>query len=292
MTFKNCNPFTAFLYFLGILLISMFIPHPLLLLISFIGASSFCLLLINIGDFLKEIRFCFILFCLITAFNPFISHNGVTILLYFNDNPVTLEAYLYGAGIGLMVSTVFLWCKALSTVFTSDRTVYLFGKATPKTALVLTVALRYIPALKKQSKRISEAQKLNGLTASDGYFDRIKAYLQMFSSLIGWSLENAVETANAMRAKGYGTAKRTAYSDYSFRISDICIIALTTVFSGVVFVGSLRHKIDFSYYPAISMNKLTVLGITTIITFTAMAFLPTILEVKERIKWKRLQSKI
>lgn len=292
MTFKNCNPVSAAVYFAGMLLISMFIPHPALLIISFIGASVFCLFLTGVKVFLREIRFCLILACLITALNPLISHNGVTTLYYFNDNPVTLEAYLYGVGIGLMVSTVFLWCKALSTVFSADRTVYLFGKATPKTALVLTVALRYIPVLKKQSKRIREAQKLNGLTASDGYFDRVKAYLQMFSTLVGWSLENAVETANAMRAKGYGKGKRTAYSDIAFRVSDFLLISLTVVFSAGVFVSSFNHEIDFSYYPAIKMNTFSITGISAMLLFALLAFLPVILEVKERVKWKRLKSKI
>ncbi|HCH27870.1 MAG TPA: hypothetical protein DEW35_00025 [Ruminococcaceae bacterium] len=292
MTFKDCNPLAVFLYFAGILLISMFIPHPLILFISFLGASGFCVLLISAKQFFKEIRLCLVLTFLITVLNPFISHNGVTTLFYFNDNPVTLEAYLYGAGIGLMVSTVFLWCKALGTVFTVERTVYLFGKAAPKIAIVLTVALRYIPLLRKQSKKISEAQKLIGLRSSDGYYDRIKAHLQMFSSLIGWSIENAVETANAMRAKGYGAGKRTAYSDFSFRPFDALLVLFTVAFSIVVFISSFRQTIDFSYYPEIKMNEFSVLGIAAVMAFTALAFLPLILEVKERVKWKRLKLKI
>ncbi|MBO4468446.1 MAG: energy-coupling factor transporter transmembrane protein EcfT [Clostridia bacterium] len=292
MTLKNCNPVAAALCFLEILLVSMFIPNPILLCVSFAGAVLFCTFLASWNDLRRSLLLCLFLSCFITAINPFFSHNGVTVLYYFNDNPVTLEAYLYGAGIGLMVSSVFIWCKALSLVLTADKTVYLFGRMTPKTAIVLSTALRYIPMLKKQSKRLARAQKTLGQTSSDGYFDRVKAVLHTFNALVGWSLERAVETADSMRARGYGKNRRTTYSDITFRLRDLILIVLCVCLVSGVMIVSFRHGLDFSYYPAVTVQWLSFESSAAVIMFSVLSFLPSILEVKERIKWKRLKSKI
>lgn len=76
-----------------------------------------------------------------------------------NDNPVTLEAILYGAGVSVMLIGIMFWCKCYNQVMTSDKFVYLFGKAIPKLSLVLSMALRFIPVFKSQMKKISQVQK-------------------------------------------------------------------------------------------------------------------------------------
>ena len=292
MTLKTMNPISSAFIFIEILLISMFIPNPILICFSFVAALIFCGFLTTAKDLRASLYFCLFLICLITAINPLISHNGVTVLYYMNDNPVTLEAYLYGAGIGLMVSSVYIWCKALSLVLTADRMVYIFGRATPKTALVLSVALRYIPMLKKQSKRINEAQKTLGQTASDGYFDRVKAVLRSFSALVGWSLENAVETAKSMKAKGYGSKNRATYSDISFKFRDgVALLFGALLFTGIIVIA-FHHGLDFSYYPEVTVPKASFENTAAVIMFSVLSFLPSILEIKERIKWKSLKSKI
>ncbi len=292
MTLQRCNPFVAAVYFLGVLLITMFVPHPIILAVSLLGAVSICAFLATARDLWRGLRLSLFLFCLITAVNPLFSHNGVTPLFYMNGNPVTLEAYLYGAGIGLMVVSVYLWCKALSLVFTADRAVYLFGKATPKTALVLSTALRYIPMLRRQADRIADAQKTIGCTASDGYWDRVKAILRMFSALIGWSLESAVETAKAMRAKGYGIGRRTAYSDLSFRLRDGLMTAVCLGLACAVPIAVLRHDLDFAYYPAVTRIEFSVWNTAAIAAFAVLAFLPAGAEIGERVKWNYYRSKI
>ena len=292
MAFSAYNPLITAVYFAGILLCSMFVQNPVISCLSFVGAVLFCGLFTTRRQKVRDAVFYLTLFLLITATNPLFSHNGVTTLFYFNGNPVTLEAYLYGAGISLMIVTVLIWCKAFSFVMTSDRAVYFFGKTAPALSLVLSAALRYIPALKRQGQRIRDAQKAMGLYASDSYSDRIKATLRVFSALVGWSLENAVETGKAMQARGYGAQKRTYYSVYGFHNRDGLFLAAFAVLAVLVLYGILTGQTAFSYYPALVITPLSVRTATVYTAFSLAALLPAIIEGRDRLLWRYYRSKI
>lgn len=51
-----------------------------------------------VRPFCGGIAFYVSMFLLVAVTNPLFSHNGVTPLFYLNGNPVTLEAFVYGAG--------------------------------------------------------------------------------------------------------------------------------------------------------------------------------------------------
>lgn len=292
MVLSAYNPVTTAVYFAGILLCSMFVQNPVISCLSFAGAVLFCAFFTTAREKARDTAFYLTLSVLITATNPLFSHNGVTTLFYFNGNPVTLEAYLYGAGISLMLVTVLVWCKAFSFVMTSDRSVYLFSKTAPALSLVLSAALRYIPALKRQGRKIRDAQKAMGIYASDSYSDRVKAALRVFSALVGWSLENAVETGKAMQARGYGNKKRTYYSVYGFHKKDGVFLAVFCLLSSWVLYGILTGQTAFSYYPALSVRPLSVRTAAVYAAFALAALLPAILEGRDRLLWRYYRSKI
>lgn len=75
------------------------------------------------------------LFLMVAVTNPLFSHNGVTPLFFLNGNPVTLEAFIYGIAIAVMVIAIIMWCKCCSEVMTSDKLLYLFGRVIPKLSL-------------------------------------------------------------------------------------------------------------------------------------------------------------
>lgn len=74
-------------------------------------------------------------------------------------------------------------------------------------------------------------------------FDRIHAGLNMLSILITWALENAIETSDSMRSRGYGLKGRTAFSIYHFTRKDKYVfgimIGLFAVFTGGCMIGPL-----------------------------------------------------
>ena len=93
-----------------------------------------------------------------------------------------------------MLVAVLIWFRCFNLVITDDKWLYLTAKISPKISLLLSSALRFVPLLKEQSKKIKNAQKAMGLYSSESWFDKLKSVLRVYSALIGWSLEKAVDT--------------------------------------------------------------------------------------------------
>ncbi len=289
-TLHRLHPAAAFFYFLAILLLTMLLSNPLLSALSLLG--GLCFLLTAWPQSRRDCPFYALMFLLITLTNPLFSHNGATPLFFLNGNAITLEALTYGAGLGLMLVGVMIWCKVMTQVMTSDKLAFLFGKVLPQLGLVLSMALRYLPLLRRQAKKISRAQKVCGMYSSDSRFDRLRASLRMTSALIGWSMEHAVELSKAMQARGYGLPKRSSYSLYHLRPSDGGSVCLTILCAGLCLLAAALGGLHFAYYPRIPPLPHDAWSVLGSAAFGLLAFLPFFMELGERIKWNYYRSKI
>ena len=290
--FGNYHPLVLMAYFLSVLLVSMFVQNPVLQLSALLGGCAFSVILSRRRQVLSDFAFYAPMFLMVAITNPLFSHNGVTPLFFLNGNPVTLEAFIYGAAIAVTVIGVMLWCKCYGAIMTSDKFLYLFGKAVPKLSLILSMALRFIPLFKRQMKRVSRAQKAMGLYSSKSYTDRIKSALRVFTAMISWSLENSIETADSMKARGYGIKGRSSFSLFRFHVNDGALLAVCAVLLCVTLAGVALSRLDFYYYPRISEIPLTPFAVFVYISFGILSFCPFIIEVKEALIWKYYVSKI
>jgi len=291
-SFADFHPFVLLFYYVAVICITMFIMHPLIILLSLCGSLLFFGLLIPRRTFWKDFGFYMLVFVLIAVTNPIFVHKGETILFFLNDNPVTLEAIVYGIFISAMLVAVIFWSKSYSHLMTSDKFIYLFGKAIPKLSLVISMALRFIPMFKQQIKKVNQTQKTLGLYTSNSFTDRILSGIRTFNSMITWSLENAIIQADAMKARGYGLKGRTNFSIFRWFIRDIVILTVIfLLFSAILFVNG-RNGFHFNYYPVISEVPITWKYLVQFIIVLILMILPTLIVVKENLQWKYLQSKI
>lgn len=173
-TFSRIHPGVTSVYFLTILLFSMFVMNPVLELLTLLGGLLYCWSLTGWGNRLRDLGF-YADGAAHGAENPLFSHNGKTPLFFMNGNAVTVEAIAYGGAMGVMVVGILLWCRSYSILMTSDKFVYLVGSAMPRLAVVLSSALRYVPMLKRQARKVHRTQRAMGLYTSDSYADRVRA---------------------------------------------------------------------------------------------------------------------
>lgn len=290
--FANLHPAVQLFWFLSVLAVAMFSGNPVLSVTALLGGILFCLVLVKRSRVPGDLGLYIPLFFLVAVTNPLLSHNGVTPLFFLNGKPVTLEALLYGVFLAVTVVGVMLWCKCYSEVMTCDRFLYLFGRVIPKLALVLSMALRFVPLFRRQMRKVRDAQKTMGFYAGRGFADRIRSAGRVFLSVIAWSLENAMETASSMKARGYGGAKRTTFSLFRFSARDGVLLAVGAGLVSLTVFGMASGAAAFSFYPRVGTLQLTPAAFATELAFFALTFCPFAMEVKEVAVWNCCRSKI
>ena len=286
------HPFCSFCYFFFLILIAMFTRNPLIILLCYLSAVVLCALLIGFRKLLSSLAMSVPLMLMIALTNPLFVHAGKTPLFFLNDNPVTLEAIVYGIFASMMILSVFYLFRCYSRVMTSDKFLYLFGRALPKLSLLLSMALAFVPRMKRSYHEIDEAQKALGIYATKSYADQIRSKMRVLSILLTSCLETSVETADSMRARGYGLPGRTSYAIYRFRGTDAVYLALTFAF-GVPSVLLIAFGAgEVSYYPVLNLFPSSWQSILLYALVGCLAFLSVVSEIKETIVWRCLRSGI
>ncbi len=291
-TFSTFHPVVNFVYFLAVIAFSMFFMHPVFLGISLVCSMIYSIYL-NGG---KAVRFN-LLYMLPTllffaVMNPVFNHAGATILVYVNDNPITLESILYGFAAAAMFVSVIIWFSCYNAVMTSDKFIYLFGRVIPAMSLILSMVLRLVPKFKAQIHVISNAQKCVGRDVSNGnIFQKARNGMKILSILTTWALENAIDTADSMKSRGYGLKGRTSFSNFRFDTRDrIAFIVMILLIAFLLF-GALAGENNIVYFPAIWIKPVSFLSVLIYFAYGGLCLLPMVVNIWEDIKWARLQSK-
>lgn len=255
-TFSECNPIIQFLFFAVVILTTMFISHPVILLLSFFGAFSYNIFLLGIRKVLKfQFLCCIPMFLIVALINPAFNHYGVTILFYLHTGPVTMESLVYGLVLAVMLWVAVIWFSNVNQVMTTDRFVYLFGRFTPALSLVLSMVFRLVPRYRKRLQVIRNGQKCLGRDIhSKNIVYKMKSGIDELSILVSWALENGIDTADSMRARGYGVAKRTSYSIFRFRLQDKIVAAVGMLLYGISVYGFWRGNSFAQYNPQIMIQ--------------------------------------
>ena len=293
-SFTGYHPTVNLSYFVLVIAFSMILTHPVAQLMALTCAVAYSVSVDGKKSVMLLLKFCLPMVLLTALINPVFNHEGMTVLYYFSSgNPLTLESVLYGVGAGVMLVTVLLWFSAFSRVMTSDKFIYLFGRVIPALSLVLSMSLRFVPKFKKQTETVVEAQRCIGRDISTGsLWQRFKMGVVILSIMITWALENAIETADSMKSRGYGLKGRTAFSIY--RMDDRDKYALVWLgFCGLLLtVGAMLSAFEFRYFPSI---RYAAIGMTTIpfyAVYFGLCITPVVLNFREERKWKTIYSKM
>ena len=292
-TFSHYHPIINMLYFVLVMGCAMVLTHPICLVLSLSCALTYAIYL----NGKKAVRFNVLYmlpFLVITALvNPAFTHQGVTILAYLpSGNPLTLESILYGVSAAFLLICVIAWFSCFNAVMTSDKFVYLFGRIIPALSLILSMSLRFVPRFTAQIKVISNAQRCVGRDVSNGgIIKRARHGIKILSVLVTWALENAIDTADSMKSRGYGLPGRTAFSIYRFDKRDRRALLYLFLCGGVIITGAALGQLKFNYYPMMIGAEFSIWQIGIFVFYLALCAMPIILNVKEDLKWKKIKQR-
>lgn len=107
-------------------------------------------------------------------------------------------------------------------------------------ALIMSIALRFIPTLIDETNRIISAQKARGADFESGnIFKRIKAIVPILIPLLISAFRRADELGDAMDARCYsGSKNRTKYKKLKFGVRDlVAVLIFAALIAGVVLLN-------------------------------------------------------
>lgn len=289
--FSRYHPLVNFIYFASVIFLTMFSVNPILLGVSLIASITYNLLISKKAISWRNIGWYCIITIIIVFTNPLFGANGDTLLFSIGKVKFTKESLFYGLVISLMFLAIWNWFKNYNIIMTSDKFLYLFGKQLPATALIISMGLKLIPEYQHQITKINDVQTTLGLYHQKGIIKKIKARFKVLISLINWALENSMETANAMKARGYNVQRRTSFSIYKFTKRDLFLLILNI--SSIIFLMFWgKNLINYQFYPTLEKITFSHSMLPSYVIMFVLMFLPVILELKERIIWHYSSLKI
>lgn len=284
--FSGCHPAVNFLFFVGAIGFGATIQHPAYCAAGCVCAAIYYLLLTGRKG-LKMLGGMVGIFLLLSLLNPLLNHSGKTVLFTYFGKKYTLEALCYGMALGAIMVVMLLWFGCYSAVLTSDKFTALFGNLIPALSLLLVMVLQMIPALTRKAKQILLARRAIGKEASQAgkLTERARDGATVLSALTDWALEGSLVTADSMRARGYGTGRRTCFRLYRMTARDYILLVLIL---GLEIAVIAAGGTEASFTPRL---KITPLG-WGFPLYCCLLLIPTLLHIKEVIAWQISRSKI
>ncbi len=288
-TFSKYHPAVNFLFFAGAIGCGVIFQHPAYLTAGAVTGAVYYLLLHGRKG-LRTLLGMVPLFAFLTAINPLFNTLGKTVLFRIFGRPYTAQALLYGMAVAGMFVTMLLWFGCYNKVLTSDKFTSLFGNIIPSVSLLLVMVFRMVPNFIRKARQIIGARRSigKGVEAAASAKEKTKDGMAVLGTLTAWALEGSIVTGDSMRARGYGTAKRTSFMLYHMTPSDWLLTAVMSLLLALVITAACLGQVNAAYTPAFSAAPVS----WGVIVYTAYLLIPTALHVKEAIQWHISRSKI
>ena len=171
--------------------------------------------------------------------------------LLFSVGPFGI--YDEGINLGFFMSIRLIIVVLISTLLTlttkpSDLTLALeslfkpfkkIGLPVSELALMISIALRFIPTLFEETQKILKAQASRGVDIREGKLkDKVMQLISLLVPLFILSFKRADELANAMEVRGYVPGrKKTSINCLNWRLADTGLILVCLI----IFMGAIMY---------------------------------------------------
>lgn len=291
--FSSYHPVVNLLFFCAVIGFGIFIIHPVFLCAALAASLAYGVSLMG----KSMVKFFFLgmipVMLVVTIVNMLTNPRGNTVIYYTKYSQITMEAMVFGILTGVLLAAVMMWFACFSKVMTGDKLMFLFGRVMPAASLIFSMVMRFLPNYRRQIGKISGAQRGMGTSVTDGSLKRrIHHGTKIVSIMFTWALENSIETADSMRARGYGLKGRTSFSIYRFDRRDLAAAAYILMASGLVMAAAATGQCRMEFYPDAVMAELDGMGIAACAAYVLLCFMPLMMQAKEVLLWNYLKSRI
>lgn len=291
--FSSCHPAVNFLFFVGAIGFGVVFQHPAYLLAGLICGAAYYLLLKGAKG-LRMLLALLPLCLLIMLLNPLFNTRGERVLFLVFGRPYTLEALLYGGAVAGVFLIMMLWSGCYSVVLTGDKFTSLFGNWIPALSLLLVMVFRMVPGLMRKARQITGARRAvgKGIGKESGYRQKAAEGMTVMTALTSWALEGSIVTADSMRGRGYGAARRSSFQIYRMTARDWALLAVMLLLAAAVIALAVLGSVAATYTPKLEIAPVTGVYGLGLAAYWGFLLIPTAFHLREAMVWHILRSRI
>ncbi|MCR6544843.1 energy-coupling factor transporter transmembrane component T family protein [Dehalobacterium formicoaceticum] len=290
------HPLTAVSFIGVVFLLALLFSHPVYLLALFGGVSLVIIAAGIVPQWKGYLKFTVIMVLFMMVINAIFSNAGTTILLtgpripLLGEVEITMEALAYSVGMGIRLLVIISVFCLYSYGVHPDKVLKLLSRRGNKSVLAITLSTRLFPLITQDYQRITEIQRCRGVKFDKGgWWERIKKSIPVMSVLLLSSLERALQLAESMHARGYGSGPRTAIRHDLWRPRDRIIIVALCIGLGIGLWAVFSGTSAYAYYPR--MERIQVDSVKNAGVLIVLLSTPALLSWGWG-KWPLFRSKI
>lgn len=190
-----------------------------------------------------------------------LAHVGTTVLFTLPagwvvlGGPWTLEAIAYGLQSGLLLAAAVLSVAPLSLLLDPSELIDALPRGLDRTGATVASSLNLVPAVARSVRETAEAQRLRGLRTR-----RLGGWTEVLVPVVLTSIEDSMQLAEAMEARGYGEGRRTHYPAAPADGRDLLVAAAALAALAAVIILRWRGVIGtWQPYPTLSVPPVSPL---------------------------------
>ena len=232
--------------------------HPLVLLalgVAVVGAGRGAR---ATAELRRAARLAVPLALLVALINPLVVRDGLTVFAQLGEIPpfgqvdLTVEALVYGALDGVRVLLVVLACALFSAAVDPDELLRLLRRVGFRGALTAVLAVRLIPVLARDARRLEEARRCRPDGGGVGSAGRVA----VLRAVTTGALDRAIDVAATLEVRGYGAPRGAAAprSRAPWSRHDRAFAAAALVLVAVAVATGVLGLAAFAAYPRLAAD--------------------------------------
>lgn len=187
----------------------------------------------------------------ITLVNALVTRHGLTVIWRFGEVPpfgqvdVTLEALVYGAIFGLRVLILLALAAIWSACVDPDQLLRLFRRVSFRSALTAALAVRLVPVLGRDGRRLDEARQCRA---------EPPGRVAVLRAVATGALDRAADVAATLEVRGYNSPTPTLIPAEPWSRHDLAFAASALAILALAIGANAADLASFVAYPEIAMR--------------------------------------
>ena len=209
------------------------------------------------------------------ALNSLLAHVGTHVYaelpawLPLVGGPLTIESTVYGVDIATGLVAAVLATASLSLAVDPSDLIDALPSWLERTGAALAASLSFLPTIGRTFTAVSDAQRMRGWRPR-----RLLGWGEVLVPVMLTAIEDSVQLAEAMEARGYGATRRSHYPSPAWGWRDSVVVAGSALaVAGLTFARTSGLVGDWYPYPSLSVPPVAVLAVLACLPLALPALL-------------------